>query len=118
MASSAATPDLEPYTIHDHPRAKRSIETSRSWAALVGAGLVALVSWQSGMGEFDAIVRGLIAGVIVFVLAWAVAVMVWREIVRAEIAQAREKVRERRATARQIILEAQQAAAEKQQQGE
>lgn len=117
MALSTGTTEPKPYTIDDHPKARRSIETTRSWAALITCGLVALVSSQAGVTTFDALARGLVAGVIMFVLAWAVAVMVWREIVRAEIAQARETVRERRAAAKQAILEAKQAAMEKQQEG-
>lgn len=113
MGLSTGTTDPEPYTIDDHPRARRSIETTRSWAALITAGLVTLLSVQSGLPTFDALVRGLIAGVIMFVLAWAVALTIWKEIVRTEITQARDKVRERRAAARQAILDAQQAAAER-----
>lgn len=112
----SAAADPKPYTIDDHPKARRSIETTRSWAALISCGLVALLSIQAGSTVFDGIVRGLIAGVLMFILAWGVSVMVWREIVRAEIVQAREKVRERRAAARQAILDAQAAAAEQRQQ--
>ncbi len=108
--------DPKPYTIDDHPKARRSIETTRSWAALISCGLVALLSIQAGSTTFDGIVRGLIAGCLMFILAWGVSVMVWREIVRAEIVQAREMVRERRAAARQAILDAQAAAAEQRQQ--
>ncbi|MGK2936441.1 MAG: hypothetical protein ACSLFR_01350 [Solirubrobacteraceae bacterium] len=111
-----STADPKPYTIDDHPKARRSIETTRSWAALISCGLVALLSIQAGSTAFDGIVRGLIAGCLMFLLAWGVTVMVWREIVRAEIAQAREQVRERREAARQAILDAQQALADQRQQ--
>jgi hypothetical protein len=108
-----ASADHKPYTIDDHPNARRSIETSRSWAALITCGIVILLSIQAGSNYFDGIVRGLIAGSAMYLVVWTVAVMVWREIVRAEIKQARELVRERRAAARQAILDAKQAAAER-----
>lgn len=111
-----STADLKPYTIDDHPKARRSIETTRSWAALISCGLVALLSIQAGSTVFDGIVRGLIAGCLMFILAWGVTVMVWREIVRAEIMQAREQVRERREAAKQAILDAQKALADQRQQ--
>lgn len=113
MALSPGTTESEPYTIDDHPTARRSIETTRSWAALITATLGALLSIQAGSSVFDGVIRGIVAGTIMFLLTWAVALMVWREIVRAEILQARDAVRERRAAAHQAILDAQLAAAEK-----
>lgn len=112
MAATTDT-DLKPYTIDDHPRARRSIEQTRSWAALLTFAFGSMLSIQAGSTVFDGVLRGLVAGVVMFILTWAVSVMVWREIVRAEILQARERVRERREAAKQAILEAQQAAAER-----
>ncbi len=113
MGLSTGTTDVKPYTIDDHPKARRSIETTRSWAAILTCTLGALLSIQAGSTVFDGILRGIVAGSVMFLLAWAVSLMVWREIVRAEIIQARDKMRERRAAAHQAILDAQQAAAEK-----
>lgn len=114
MSATTDSGDLKPYTIDDHPKARHSIEQIRSWAALLTFAFGSMLSIQAGSTLFDGIVRGLVAGVIMFVLAWAVSLMVWREIVRAEIHQARKLVRERREQARQALLEAQQAAAERQ----
>lgn len=113
MSATTDSGDLKPYTIDDHPKARQSIEQIRSWAALLTFALGSMLSIQAGSTVFDGIVRGLVAGVIMFVLAWGVSLMVWREIVRAEIHQARQLVRERREQARQALLEAQQAAAER-----
>ena len=88
MGLSTGTTDVKPYTIDDHPKARRSIETTRSWAAILTCTFGALLSIQAGSTVFDGIVR-------------------------AEILQARDKMRERRAAAHQAILDAQQAAAEK-----
>lgn len=113
MSATSDSGDAKPYTIDDHPKARRSIENVRSWAALLTFALGSVLSIQAGSTVFDGIVRGLIAGVVMFVLAWGVSLMVWREIVRAEILRAREQVRERRERAREAILEAQRAAAER-----
>lgn len=113
MGLSTGTKQSEPYTIHDHPRAMRSIETTRSWAALFTFGIGGLLSYQAGSTLFDALLRGIVAGSVMFLLAWGVSVMIWRELVRAEIVKAREEIRERRQKAREAILEAQRAAAER-----
>ena len=112
---SAEASDLKPYTIDDHPKARRSIEMTRSWAALLTFAFGSMLSIQAGSTVFDGIVRGLVAGVVMFLLAWGVTVMVWREIVRAEILKARDEVRERRRAAHQAILDAQKAALERHQ---
>jgi uncharacterized membrane protein YfcA len=113
MSATGDSGDLKPYTIDDHPKARRSIEQIRSWAALLTFALGSVLSIQAGSTVFDGVLRGLVAGVVMFVLAWGVSLMVWREIVRAEIHRARALVRERREKARQAILEAQRAAAER-----
>jgi hypothetical protein len=113
MSETSDSGGAKPYTIDDHPKARRSIEQIRSWAALLTFTFGAVLSMQAGSTVFDGIVRGLIAGVITFILAWGVSLMVWREIVRAEILRARDRVRERRERAREAILEAQRAATER-----
>ena len=113
MTATTDSGEPKPYTIDDHPKARRSIEQIRSWAALLTFALGSMLSIQAGSTVVDGVVRGLIAGVVMFILAWGVSLLVWREIVRAEIIQARELVRERRERAREAILEAQRAAAER-----
>lgn len=111
-AESAGGDEDRPYTIDDHPNARRSIEHTRSWAAVVSFALVTLMSVQAAVPAFDAGVRGLIAGVLAYVLAWSVAVTIWREVVRSELEAARQGVRERRVAAIEAMREAQLAAAD------
>ncbi|MBJ7330710.1 MAG: hypothetical protein JHC95_12495 [Solirubrobacteraceae bacterium] len=112
MAASANEP--QPYTIYDHPKARRSIETSRSWAALITFGLVALVSSQMvGLPLFDSLARGLIAGFLMYLIAWAAAVTIWKEIVKSELQQAKDRVQARRLEVLAEIEEARRLASER-----
>jgi hypothetical protein len=75
----------EQIRVSDHPRARRQIAQAKGWGALAAFGLVVLVSWQAGVPAFDVGVRGLAAGVLGYVVAWAVAVQVWRHLAVAEV---------------------------------
>jgi protein-S-isoprenylcysteine O-methyltransferase Ste14 len=75
-----------------HPRAQRQIREAKAWAGLAGFVLVALLSVQAGVPLFDAGVRALAWGIGCYVVAWAVAVAVWRHLARAEVAVARQRL--------------------------
>ena len=68
-----------------HPRARRQIAEAKGWGALVAFSLVALVSWQAGVPAFDVGLRALMAGVLGYIVAWFVAVQVWRHLAVAEV---------------------------------
>ena len=82
--------------IADHPRAVRQIESFRGGAAIAAFFLTALLSHRAGLPVFDAGVRALGAGVATFVVAWALAVMVWRQLAVAELNAARRAATARR----------------------
>ena len=84
-----------------HPRARASIATIKAWAGLAGFALVGFMSWQAGVALFDVGLRALAAGMVAYVLAWAVAVQVWRHLAVAEV---KERVAERE----RILLERQE----------
>ena len=75
----------EQVRIADHPRARRQITQAKGWGALTAFGLVLLVSWRAGVPAFDVGLRALVAGVVGYVVAWAVAVQVWRHLAVAEV---------------------------------
>lgn len=85
----------------DHPRASRQIEVVRAWAALGTFALMGLLSLRAGVPPFNAGIRALTAGVIGYVVVWALAVAVWRHLALAELAAARESAELRR----QALLE-------------
>ena len=83
-APEPAGEDLRP-RLSAHPRARHQIRQSKAWAAIVGFALVGLLSWQAGQPVFDAGVRALAAGLVCYVVGWAIAVIVWRHVARAEV---------------------------------
>ena len=75
-----------------HPRAARSIATAKGWGGLLGFVVVGWLSYRGGLTEFDAGLRALAGGIGFYLLAWATAVTVWREIAVAEVARARRRI--------------------------
>jgi hypothetical protein len=75
----------EQIRISAHPRARRQIAQAKAWGALAAFGLVLLVSWQAGVPAFDVGLRALAAGVVGYIVAWGVAVQVWRHLAVAEV---------------------------------
>lgn len=83
-------------SIANHPRAKASIRRAKGWAGLTGFAIAALVSVQASVPLFDAGLRALGAGVVGYMLAWWVGVMVWRQLILAEQKAAYELIERRR----------------------
>ena len=81
-------------TVADHPRASRHVRLAKGWGGLIGFVLVAVLSWRAGRGAFDVGLRALAAGLVGFIVAWAVTLSAWRLLVEAEprlaVAEARE----------------------------
>jgi hypothetical protein len=89
---AAPTPDARP-RLSAHPRAKRQIREAKAWAGLVGFTLVLVVSMEGGALLFEAGLRALAAGAACYVAGWAIAVMVWSHVARAEVLVAEERFR-------------------------
>jgi hypothetical protein len=77
--------DPKAITIGAHPRAGRSVQRWRALGGLIGFGLTLFLSLQAGVPAFDATARALIAGIALHLVAWAVAVTVWRQLMLAEL---------------------------------
>ncbi|WP_372791383.1 hypothetical protein [Paraconexibacter sp.] len=73
----------------DHPRAVRSIRTVKSWGGLAGFAAGVLLAHRVGMQTGDALLRGILVGVAGYFVAWGTAVIVWRQLARAEIEHTR-----------------------------
>jgi hypothetical protein len=103
--TDAAAPAGVTVSIAAHPRAKASIRRARTRAALIAFALVLLLNLAGDQTAFDATWRALIAGIVVNVIVWRCAIVVWRHIVIAEVRQLAE-AREEQSRERQQKLEA------------
>ncbi len=74
-----------------HPRAGRQIAAAKSWGGLLGFVFVGYFSYGAGSTVFEAGLRALAGGIGFYVLAWAGAVVVWREVAVAEVERARRR---------------------------
>lgn len=83
-------------SIASHPRARASIRRAKGWAGLAGFAIAALLSVQASVPLFQAGLRALGAGVVGYMLAWWVGVMLWRQLILAEHRAAYEKFEARR----------------------
>ena len=83
-AKKGAAPDNRP-RLSTHPRARTHIALAKSWAGLLGFVAVTLLSRGAGVPWFDALLRGLGAGLVAYLVAWAAVVAAWRHIARAEL---------------------------------
>jgi hypothetical protein len=71
--------------ISDHPVAARQIARVRAWAALAGFVVTFLLSRRAGLPFPECGARAIVAGVICRVVAWAVVVSVWRQLIPAQV---------------------------------
>jgi protein-S-isoprenylcysteine O-methyltransferase Ste14 len=90
-ADKAFKEDLRP-RLSAHPRARRQINETKAWAGVVGFVLVCLLSMQADVPLPDALLRALTAGVVCYIVGWAIAVAVWRHLARAEVLVAQQRV--------------------------
>jgi hypothetical protein len=72
-------------TIGAHPRARRSVKRARALGGLGGFVVTLVLSLNAGVPAFDATARALIAGIVVHLAAWAIAVAVAKQVMLAEI---------------------------------
>jgi len=82
-----AVPVREPVsiTIGAHPRARRSVQRARALGGLLGFVVALVLSLRAGVPAWDATARSLIAGIVVHLAAWAIAVAVWKQLMLAEL---------------------------------
>lgn len=83
-----------PIRIADHPRASRSIARIRAWGALVGFALAAYLGYKAGLTFIDLVIRAIGIGIASYLVAWAGAQAVWKQIVFAEVALRRREANE------------------------
>ena len=77
-------------SISQHPRAKAGIRRARTRAAFIAFIAVFALNVMGDQELFDAVWRALVAGIIVNVVVWRCAIIVWRHIVLNELQQVAE----------------------------
>jgi hypothetical protein len=98
---SPEDPKVETVSIGNHPRARASIRRARTTAALVAFAIVLLLGLKGGQTAFDATWRALLAGIVVNIVVWRLAIAWWRQIIINEVRAAEEKRAERKQAARE-----------------
>jgi hypothetical protein len=87
-----APPPADAVRVDAHPRASASIRRLRARAGIVALVVCALLSHRAGLPAFDAIARGLAAGIAAHFLAWFAGLLVWRHLIVGEITARRDAV--------------------------
>ena len=68
-----------------HPRASYQVRRAKGWGGMAGFGIAAYLSYKAGVPTVDLGMRAIVAGMVGYMLAWACAVTVWRQLVLAEL---------------------------------
>jgi hypothetical protein len=97
-------------SISAHPRAKAGIRRARTRAAFLAFVLVLVLNLLGDQTAFDAVWRALLVGIVVNIVVWRCAIIVWRHIIVSELRQ----VEEARAARRREELERMEARAAEQ----
>jgi hypothetical protein len=74
-----------------HPRASYQVRRAKGWGGVAGFGIAAYLSYKAGVPTVDLGLRAIIAGMVGYMLAWACAVTIWRQLVLAELRAAVER---------------------------
>ncbi|WP_205696148.1 hypothetical protein [Conexibacter sp. SYSU D00693] len=92
--------DAVAIAVANHPRARRHVRKARGFGGLIAFALAFLFARRAGLGADDAALRALMAGFAGSLVCWGFAVLVWRQLVMAELEVARRRVLARRAERR------------------
>lgn len=90
-AAAAAHAADEP-RLSQYPKAQQQINNAKAWGGLVMFLLLGFVSMQQGLPAFTVGVRALVAGMIGYIVAWAIALIVWRQVAINEVESLRARL--------------------------
>ena len=68
-----------------HPRSASAVRRAKGLGGLLGTLLAMLIALRAGLPLFDAMLRGLAGGIAGYIVLWAAAVAVARQLVIAEV---------------------------------
>jgi hypothetical protein len=72
-------------SVASHPRAAASVRQIKGWGGLLAFGITAYLSLSHGVAPDVAGLRALIAGIAGYVVSYGCAVVVWRQLMIAEV---------------------------------
>jgi hypothetical protein len=77
--------DSNVLSVATHPRAQARIRQAKGWGGLSAFGVTAYLSLAHGVGADMAGIRAIAAGAGGYVVAWGCGVMIWRQLMLAEL---------------------------------
>lgn len=83
-------------SIANHPRARAGIRRTRARVGIGAFVLVLAIGVRAGVPGPDVVLRALIAGVAGLLVAWAAGVVLWKQLLMAELRAAATQRQERR----------------------
>jgi hypothetical protein len=83
-----------------HPRSARAVRRAKGWGGVAGVVLCTALALGAHLPLFDALLRGLAGGLVTYLVVWALALAVARQLVVAEVRARYEDVMAAREAAR------------------
>jgi 6,7-dimethyl-8-ribityllumazine synthase len=100
QAEQVAPPDSSDaprlISLNDHPSVAAKVRRAKAWGGIVAFGIVVFGSTSQGATLSDALLRGLVAGIIGLHVTWLAAVIAARRILKAQTVAAVEHAIARR----------------------
>lgn len=92
-AKKAGKPGAGPtkVSVSAHPRAAAAIRRAKGFGGVGSFAVTAYLSHQAGVPPAQIALRALAIGVVGYLVAWACAVSIWRQLVLAELSVAEER---------------------------
>jgi hypothetical protein len=72
-------------SVAGHPRSSQIVRRAKGWGGFAGAVLCTALALGAHVPAFDALLRGLGGGIAAYVVTWALALAVARQLVIAEV---------------------------------
>jgi hypothetical protein len=83
--AAGSTPAGSGICVSGHPRSASAVRRAKGLGGLLGALLAAILAHGAHLALYDAMLRGLVGGIVGYLALWAVAVTVARQLVIAEV---------------------------------
>lgn len=93
--------EAAPYSsVATHPRASVRVRQAKGWGGLAGFAIAAVLSLKASVPAIQVLERAILFGVAGYLVAWALSLLVWRQLMIAEQRAALDEIKRRREAAR------------------